>query len=452
MEVFDIQLDRGGVMYKQIYEWVVGAIKSGVISDGEQLPSIRTQAEYLGVSRNTVDIAYQNLVSDGYATVKNRSGYFVLSDGGKDFGVEEETDPGCKYNLSLNGVDLSGVNYGAFSKIVRNIIDLDGDLFGNGQKQGEYELRKQIAKYLYISRGIECDPHLIVIGAGKDYLLSMLTQILNGTYGMEIPGSEKIYRALSLTGSDVKLIESSFEGITPDVIGGVDIMYMNPIHHLPLGYTLSTPECKEFLNWASEKDGRYIIEDDYDGEFQYDYHFGAMKRLDKNDKVIFIGDFFRSIAPGEKTAYMVLPKSLITEWKTKLKFYSPLISKWEQRTVSEYIRQGYLIKGIRKSRDIYKAKRDAAIGALKKSKLWEKLEIYGQGAGTHFIIQYREREEDELLRSSRAIGVKMVPVSSFRLMRKWEKDKRKGAFTFGFGGLRPAEIEGAVSLLEKAWL
>ena len=154
MEVFDIQLDRGGVMYKQIYEWVVGAIKSGVISDGEQLPSIRTQAEYLGVSRNTVDIAYQNLVSDGYATVKNRSGYFVLSDGGKDFGVEEETDPGCKYNLSLNGVDLSGVNYGAFSKIVRNIIDLDGDLFGHGQKQGEYELRKQIAKYLYISRGI----------------------------------------------------------------------------------------------------------------------------------------------------------------------------------------------------------------------------------------------------------------------------------------------------------
>ncbi len=250
MEVFDIQLDRGGVMYKQIYEWVVGAIKSGVISDGEQLPSIRTQAEYLGVSRNTVDIAYQNLVSDGYATVKNRSGYFVLSDGGKDFGVEEETDPGCKYNLSLNGVDLSGVNYGAFSKIVRNIIDLDGDLFGHGQKQGEYELRKQIAKYLYISRGIECDPHLIVIGAGKDYLLSMLTQILNGTYGMEIPGSEKIYRALSLTGSDVKLIESSFEGITPDVIGGVDIMYMNPIHHLPLGYTLSTPECKEFLHFG----------------------------------------------------------------------------------------------------------------------------------------------------------------------------------------------------------
>ena len=191
--------DEKTPLYQQIYEHIKGEIIDGRISCGEKLPSTRFLAGYLQVSRSTVELAYEQLVSEGYIEAKPYRGYFVcdVSDlYDLEITLEEEPKtakkqkPEQRIDFSPNEIDLEHFAFNAWRKVNKNMLSEDsGELFRAGEGAGEPTFREAICNYLYQSRGVVCTPDRIIVGAGNEYLLMLLAQILGEgrTVAMESP-------------------------------------------------------------------------------------------------------------------------------------------------------------------------------------------------------------------------------------------------------------------------
>ena len=205
-----LRTDSDKCLYQQIYEHIRQEIREGKLLAGERLPSTRSLAEYLQVARSTVDYAYDQLLSEGYIEARPYKGYFVCRLEGI-FAMEprEENEPepdtsgeesvpeeGC-IDFSPYGIDMNGFPVGVWKRITKNILnDNNSDLFAQGEPQGDYDLRLTISRYLHSSRGVNCRPEQIIVGAGNDYLLLLLEKILGRHVGiaMENPTYKRAYR------------------------------------------------------------------------------------------------------------------------------------------------------------------------------------------------------------------------------------------------------------------
>ena len=199
MLVFSLDNESGKPLYQQIYEYIKEEIMQGRLSYREKLPSARELAASLLVSRNPVDTAYEQLVAEGYVYAVAQKGYYVNEityireySGRKEDSPapEEEKIPVCrKYNFNPDEVDSSHFPYAVFRSIARNVMDRE-DFLSSGNAQGDRQFRSQVAKYLYRSRGVQCELSQIVIGAGIGYLLQLLSVLFrkNGKIAFEEPG------------------------------------------------------------------------------------------------------------------------------------------------------------------------------------------------------------------------------------------------------------------------
>lgn len=190
MNELTISLDghSGHPMYEQIYEFIRNEIQNGKIRAGERLPSTRALAKHLGVSRSTVDMAYEQLLAEGYMISQQYRGYYVCElDQLYQLPVrtvrreEKKTTQTqvYEYDFAINGIDKEGFPYSTWRKISKNVLnDDDGTLFQLGNPQGQEALRREIAAYLHHARGVNCKEDQIVVGAGNDYLLMLLHVIL----------------------------------------------------------------------------------------------------------------------------------------------------------------------------------------------------------------------------------------------------------------------------------
>ena len=190
MKELTISLDPQSVtpLYEQIYQYVKEDIQSGRLACGVKLPSSRSLARYLEISRSTVELAYEQLLSEGYIETKPRKGVFVAQiDGVYQFRREEQ--PGTerqeeqrekyRYDFSPSGIDLKSFPYAVWRKLSREVLlDDRAETFRLGDSQGEYGLRSAISSYLHQARGVRCRPEQIIVGAGNDYLLLLLEKIL----------------------------------------------------------------------------------------------------------------------------------------------------------------------------------------------------------------------------------------------------------------------------------
>ena len=188
----NIQLvhDRKKRLYEQIYEYIRDEIMKGKLLCGEKLPSTRSLAEYLSVSRATVDYAYDQLLGEGYIESRPSKGYYIcsvegvlelegeLSEPERSAPSSDEEHAGYEVDFSPNKVDMSAFPYGVWGHISRNIMSGCGEeLFSHGDPKGDYSLRDTICRYLHSSRGVECSPEQIIVGAGNEYLLMLLDKI-----------------------------------------------------------------------------------------------------------------------------------------------------------------------------------------------------------------------------------------------------------------------------------
>ncbi len=450
-------------LYEQIYEYIKEEIRKGTIPSGEKLPSTRSLCRYLEVSRSTVELAYEQLLSEGYIEAQPYRGYFVSQieglyqfDGNRG-GQEEherETERKYEYDFTPNGVDLNSFPYNAWRKLSRECLTDDrAELFRLGLPQGEYGLRKAISSYLHQARGVNCSPGQIIVGAGNDYLMMLLCAVLGVGHraAMENPTYRQAYRLFKNLSYEVCTVDMDAKGMRADALenSGADIAFVMPSHHYPLGTVMPIKRRMELLKWAEEKEGRYIIEDDYDSEFRYKGKpIPALQGYDRNGKVIYIGTFSKSIAPAIRMSYLVLPDSLFALYKERCGFINSTVSKVDQLILQKFIEDGYYERHLNKTRALYRSRHDTLLAALKE--MDPGIRISGENAGVHLLLHFRDgRSEEELIRRAAEKGVKVYGLSEYYV------DGRETAgetvILLGYANMNEERIKEAVRLLDDAW-
>lgn len=449
-------------LYEQIYEYIKEEIKNGRIACKTKLPSTRALAEHLMISRSTVDMAYAQLVSEGYIESRPYRGYFVseislLYDINKTESNESEHGSGeTNHDLvdfSPWGIDLENFPFNAWRKISRNLLSADNkELFAPCNYKGESSLRQTICTYLYEARGVHCTPDKIILGAGNEYLLILLNQLLEDkpVVAMENPTYMQAYNVFRQNGNEIIPISVDKSGMVVKELreSNARVAYVMPSHQFPLGVVMPIKRRLELLEWTKEAEGRYIIEDDYDSEFRYlGKPIPALQGVDNLGKVIYLGTFSKSIAPSIRMSYMVLPDDLLNKFQERISFYSQTVSKMDQMIVNEFIRKGHFERHLNKMRSVYRAKHDLIISMLKEYK--DKIHISGENSGLHILVTvYNSMSEEKLIAKAGEEGVCVRGLSEYYI------DKRhfhNGTVLIGFASLSMEEIEDGMRKLKKAW-
>ncbi|WP_322379139.1 MocR-like pyridoxine biosynthesis transcription factor PdxR, partial [Clostridium perfringens] len=252
-----------------------------------------------------------------------------------------------KYEFFSSRVDLESFPYTIWRKINKDIINEENrNLLQIGHYQGDRNLREVISNYLRFSRGVNSTADNIVIGAGTEYLVQLLINILGNSkiYGMEEPGYYKIRKILKSHNIDANAIKIDNQGINVEELcnSKADIVHITPSHQFPTGVIMPISRRMQVLAWAKEKENRYIIEDDYDSEFRFEGKpIPALQSLDTDGKVIYLGTFSKSFAPSIRIGYMVLPDELIKIYRENFSFYACTVSRIDQQALYRFIEEGH---------------------------------------------------------------------------------------------------------------
>ena len=439
--MIDLQGGAKAPLYEKIYEYIKNEIVDGKISRGEKLPSTRLLAKNLSVSRSTVELAYDQLLAEGYIEAEPYREYFVC-DIEALYQLEQRNhiqeklqagqswQPGWKTEIkhgegsskqkeidfSPYTIDTQNFPYNVWRKLHKNVLlDDREEILLSGDGQGDYELRVAIADYLHQARGVNCVAEQIIIGAGNEYLELLLTQVLGEkkTVLMDDPTYLQAYRTFSNMGYLVKNIPAEQGSMPIEAVRreNADVLYVMPSHQFPLGTVMPLKQRLELLKWASEKEGRYLIEDDHDSEYRYKGKpIPSLQSIDHEEKVIYLGTFSKSIAPSLRISYMVLPQHLLKNYQKFCGFYSTTVSKIQQEVLREFISGGYFGRHLNKMRGIYKNKHDFLVSELKKRPWVEN--IAGDNAGLHVLVQVdTQMSEEELCERAAEQGIHLMGIS-----------------------------------------
>nr|WP_263327408.1 PLP-dependent aminotransferase family protein [Neobacillus sp. Marseille-Q6967] len=455
----------GESLYIQLYSYFKQEILQGNVLPGAKLPSKRKLSLHLGISQNTIETAYDQLMAEGYVDSLPRKGIFVKE---MDFDLfhREKTDPVIydkqpkkepeQYcvDFSHGNIALEHFPFSIWRKLTINSLYEDqSSYFLNGERQGELPLREEIASYLYQSRGVKCSADQIIIGAGTQYIIGLLTMIIgrDSIYSMEDPGYHRTREAFKDQGVMLRPISLDSDGIYMEELyaSKADITYVTPSHQFPKGMVMPITRRMELLKWAAEKPGRYIIEDDYDGEFRYKGKpIPSLQGLDQNGNVIYLGTFSKSLIPSIRMNYMVLPQSLLDQYNQHFMIYKQTVSRLHQHTLWQFMAKGYWERHLNKMRTIYRKKQHILINAVEKD-LGSRVSVIGEDAGLHILLKvHSDLSEKELIEKAREFKVKVYPTSVY--YGKYDS-KREPMLLLGFGGLTENEIEEGIRLLKGAW-
>lgn len=452
-------------LYMQIYNQLKKAITNNILPANTKILSKRKMSKHLSVSINTIELAYSQLVSEGFIESKPKKGFFVCKidkiinsetlNSNINYLYKNNSKNNIKIDFSINGIDKENFPYNTIRKIIRYSINENKNFTESSPSQGEYELRSAISSYIYISRGVKCLPQQIIIGAGTDNLIQILSYILENTcsIAMENPVYNESYLFFKRMGHNVISIPIDNKGIQIEPLNLLKsaAVYITPSHQFPLGITMPINRRIQLLNWANKEENRYIIEDDYDSEFRYNTKpIPALKSNDNNDKVIYLGSFSRSISPSLRISYMILPNSLLNIYNNKYKGFSCAVSKFDQIVLTNFILNGQYESHINKMRKLYKEKRIFLLNQLKNI-FDSDIEIYGENAGQHLLVKINNGlSENELCSMAKKYKVNVYPISPFFINEV--PKKYKSTILLGYATLNYDEILEGINLLKKAWI
>ncbi len=481
MNELTIQLTDPGEkrLYQQIYEYIRDEIRKGKLLPGERLPSTRLLAENLQVARSTVETAYGQLAAEGYVEARPCRGYFVshvedlfhfLEEAEKGRLSEEDCTEGdaalafetvvkipVRYDFSPHAVSLKDFPYATWKKITKNIlVDANSEMFGSGDAQGDRQLRETIGRYLHSSRGVNCRPEQIIIGAGTDYLFLLLEKILGQkrVIAMEDPTYKRAYKIFRSFSYGIRSIPVDENGMDVGKLRWTDAQaaYVMPSHQFPTGVVMPIGRRMELLNWAGEQERRYLIEDDYDSEFRYKGKpVPSLQASDRNGRVIYMGTFSKSIAPAIRVGYMVLPLSLLKVYREKCGFYACTVSRIDQRILNEFIKEGHFERYLNKMRKIYRDRHELLLELL--SPFEKEFTVSGENAGLHLLLTSRRQiPEKELIEAALKEGIRLYGISDacMGLETAFEAEYA-GTVLLGYGALEKQELRQGIGLLKKAW-
>ena len=469
-------------LHRQLYDIVRKAILERTLRAGVRLPSSRALAEELKISRTTVINAFDQLLAEGYIEGKKGSGTFVGASLPDDLlrvrasaAHVDRRFPGPS-NVSKRGILWASTASSffqdegtprAFQPGLPSIDEFPFDIWSRmiskrwrypsreyacyGSAAGYRPLRDAIATYTQLARGVRCEPEQVIIVAGSQQGLDMVARVLldpGDPAWIEDPCYRGAYAAF--LGAGARLIPVSVDENGLDVAAGVStckdarLAYVTPSHQYPLGVTMSLARRLALLDWAT-RGGAWIIEDDYDSEYQYAGRpLPALQGLDKEERVIYVGTFSKVLFPSLRLGYLIVPTELVDTFiaaQSHTAYYCPLI---EQIVLADFITEGYFARHIRRMRRLYE-ERQAVLVKTAESELGALLEVNSAPAGMHLIGWLPAGSNDQSVsRSAAKAGVDVRPLSFYCL-----KNKRSSGLLLGYTGIPAADIRLGIKKLAQ---
>lgn len=452
-------------IYEQICNHIKREIQQGRLEAGLRLPSSRAMAQNLQVSRSTVNLAYDQLVSEGYLEALPCRGYFVCALDGIYYEERQQkkqekkktikrAEEKYRCDFALNGIAKDGFPHSQWKKISGKVLsEAKDELFAPGDPCGEFALREAVAGYLYHARSVTCDPEQIIVGAGNDYLLMLLSAILgkDKVIAMEDPTYISAYYDFKHLGHRVVMVEQDEQGMHVDSLERSDasVAYVMPSHQFPMGTVMPIKRRMELLKWVNEGE-RYLIEDDYDSEFRYrGKPIPALRGVDMMDKVIYLGTFSKSIAPAIRISYMVLPKELMEKYRQMTPMFSVTVSKVDQKVLEIFLKEGNYERHLNKMRSIYKNKHDIMLKYLKE--MTDICTVSGEHAGVHLVLKLQNGLiETEAVRLAKNAGIKVYGLSDY-IVSGERKEIFDDTILLGYATVEPEDIEKYLTVLKNIW-
>lgn len=466
--MFWIPIDRtiDVPLIRQVYEQIRTRILHGELVAGECLPSTRELSSSLGVSRNVVVGAYEQLFAEGYIEGKQGSGTYVAEGAYLDLQektdfpsffdmhqLKEETNDVIDFRPGIPALDMFPRN--PWGRITKQVCeDTSHSVFGYGHPEGRIELRHILSRYLKRTRGVHCHPDQLIITSGATQALSLIASLLlspGDEVMIEDPITHEIQTIFTSPGSTLHPIPVDEQGIKTWLIPSdkkPSFIFVTPSHQFPLGGTLTIQRRIQLIQFARTSDC-FIVEDDYDSEFRYQgAPINSLQGLDP-DRVIYIGTFSKILSPALRLGYLILPPSLAKRCKD-LKWFTDLHTPTlEQLTIARFIDERHLERHIRKMKKVYKSRRDHIKKCLKEE-FGSKVKVLGDSTGLHLIAEFQEVEfpDRRVNEIAKKYKVQIYPVEHHAIKKGVHQNK----IILGYGNLTFEEIEEGTHRLKQALL
>lgn len=430
MLTYDLTDIGSDTLYEHIYKCIRDDIMSDRLHAHDKLPSKRSFAKHLGVSNITVENAYAQLVAEGYLYALPKKGFYVAKmerweppsalKSSEEEQISVLSDFNWAADFTNNQTNSEYFPFSVWTKLMKEIMITQKDeLMTPSPGSGIIELRQGIANHLKNFRNIHVSPERIIIGAGTEYLYSLLIQLFgtNQNYAVEDPGYQKISKVYTSYGAACLHIPMDEMGIELSALeqSNADIVHITPTHHFPTGIIMPVSRRYELLGWAASSDSRFIIEDEYDSEFRLNGKpIPALLSIDVMDKVIYMNTFAKSLSSTIRISYMILPQKLLERFKNQLSFYSCTVSNFEQYTLARFINDGYFERHMNRMRNLYRSRRDLVMKCIKNSPYANCIKITEANAGLHFLLHADiDKTGSEIVKKAAQKGLRVSSIAEY---------------------------------------
>jgi GntR family transcriptional regulator/MocR family aminotransferase len=479
-----VSLDASSVdpLHRQLYDRLRSGILAGQLSAGARLPSTRTLAAELGVSRTTVVTAFENLLAEGYLEGRVGSGTYVagslpeevlgirarpagpppplsgrgLSRRGNLLAATRTTaveDTGSPRAFRPGVPALDEFPFGVWRRISGSVWRRpSGELLGYGDPAGYWPLRREISAHLATARAVRCDPEQVIVVSGSQQALDLASRVLldpGDAVWVEDPGYMGARGALAGSGARLVPVPVDDEGLV--VAAGIQrepgarLACVTPSHQYPLGVTMSLTRRLELLGWA-RRSGAWVIEDDYDSEYRYTGRpLEALQGLDAEGRVVYVGTFSKVLFPALRLGYLVVPPDLIDAFTAARELVDRHPPTVEQAVLAEFIAAGHFSRHLRRMRALYAARQEALFEEISQH-LSGFLDASPAESGMH-LVGWLPAGIDDKEASHRAAhrGIEAPPISLYTT-----SENVRGGLMLGYAAVDEARTREGVRRLARA--
>ena len=480
MATLHLPLDRstGIPIFRQIYDGLRRAILDGRLSPGQRIPSTRSLATDLGISRLPVLSAYEQLLHEGYLVGRTGSGTFItkslpdhllrspalagLTPSPRPTRPRERpvpnqptptnwSLPAVPFQAGLPALDL--FPHAAWAKLVaRQVRAETADQLAYGDPAGLRSLRVAIAEHLRTSRAVRCEADQILIVPGSQAALRLAATTLlepNDRVAIEEPGYFGAHRAFQAAAAQLVPVPVDEEGLNVAALQrrGTNIrtVYVTPSHQYPLGMTMSASRRFALLDWAARHEA-WILEDDYDSEFRYvSRPVGALQGMGAHDRVIYMGTFSKALFPAVRVGYVVVPPSLWTRFLQSRFAFDIFTPTLYQRALAAFLEAGHFARHLRRMRSAYLERRDALLRGLDRH-CGDLVRVHNSDAGLHVTVLLRDGSDDHEV----AARLGRRGLATTALSNSYVSPLRRQGLLLGFGCASPQRLLAATRTLGVA--
>jgi GntR family transcriptional regulator / MocR family aminotransferase len=457
-----LRIDRkeGAPIQQQIGDQLRAAIQDGRLPPGTLLPSSRNLAADLSIARGTALTVYDRLLGEGLLQVRERSAVFVADVAARESSIarglpagavvemsKRATEPPLRQTAFLTGVPAFDVFPAArWARLLSaRAVQVSVDMVGEGRHAAGYPpLQAALAAHLRTARGVLCEPHQVVIAGSARAALSMLARLLTKPGDrclVEDPGYLVTRRILRDCGVEPVPVGVDANGMKlgPSV-PNARLVYLTPTHQMPFGVRLGDDRCAFLLEWAKQQDA-WIIEDDYDSEFRYvGEPVVALQHSDPNGRVIHVGTFSKTLFPGLRIAYAIMPEALAKPAADAIYLHGQAPVVHVQAALADFMAQGHYARHIWKARSVYRRRQGLLVTALNRHLEGIIAPVFQPAGGMNLIVPFPpDIPVEQIQWLARETGISVRPVSYYT-----EGTPAPNAFHLGFAAVPERVIEPSV--------